>query len=475
MPHACPSLLPYVITILALSLPSPSCHSLPLRLSLVLLILSLTTYILTSTALPLASLNFSQGAALAAHLFATTDFLLLSDVHAELKRDGQTGAWATMGVCERVRWAASLVTSPRLIGWSSTSPPSRASTSPPSTSKPPSTPSFILHQSLHLLLELLTLLALLFLSPSLPHLSAPGPPLASAPWPTRALYTPLLGLAMYLSIDAPHRLYTLSLLCIANPIIRAYNAVSVRPLVLWMPADFRPLFGEWRDTYTLRRFWGRTWQQTHRRHPSISRTFHIYRIHRTAFLLLHSPVSPYPPYTDYPPPPPPLARIHPTPSPFQKFKSHSRFITSLLPLSPPLLQPTSRTKSCTISRLIDIHRTIDLYTAFLISGLMHAAGEYMMLSSSPSSHTSHFGGSMHFFMLQAVGIHLESLVLSFFTPFTAPIRTTPPPLLKTLLHICGYVCVWMWFAHTAPALFDPLVKAGFVDDLRALLDGWGVS
>ncbi|KAF4599921.1 hypothetical protein EYR40_007025 [Pleurotus pulmonarius] len=328
-----------------------------------------------------------------------------------------------MGVCERVRWAASLVTSPRLIGWSSTSPPSRASTSPPSTSKPPSTPSFILHQSLHLLLELLTLLALLFLSPSLPHLSAPGPPLASAPWPTRALYTPLLGLAMYLSIDAPHRLYTLSLLCIANPIIRAYNAVSVRPLVLWMPADFRPLFGEWRDTYTLRRFWGRTWQQTHRR----------------------------------------------------KFKSHSRFITSLLPLSPPLLQPTSRTKSCTISRLIDIHRTIDLYTAFLISGLMHAAGEYMMLSSSPSSHTSHFGGSMHFFMLQAVGIHLESLVLSFFTPFTAPIRTTPPPLLKTLLHICGYVCVWMWFAHTAPALFDPLVKAGFVDDLRALLDGWGVS
>ncbi|KAF4598670.1 wax synthase family protein [Pleurotus pulmonarius] len=435
MPHRVPltpilSLLPYVITILALALPSPSCHSLPLRLSLILVILSLTIHILTSTALPLASLNFSQGAALAAHLFATTDFLLLSDVHAELNRDGQTRAWETMGVCERVRWAASLVTSPRLIGWSSTSPPSTASTSPPSTSKPPSTPSFILHQSLHLLLELLTLLTLLFLSTSLPHLSAPGPALASAPYLLRLLYTPLLGLAMYLSIEAPHRLYTLSLLCIANPIIRAYNVVSVHPLVVWTPADFRPLFGEWRDAYTLRSFWGRTWQQTHRR----------------------------------------------------KFKAHSRFITSHLPLHHPLSRTT--------------RHLIDLYTAFLISGLMHAAGEYMMLSSHTQG-AARLGGSMRFFLLQAVGIHVESVVLRVLsfaggclrqrvprTPAAEPTSTStdatlstppPPPLLKILSHICGYICVWTWFAHTAPILFDPLLKAGFVDDLRASLGGWGVS
>ncbi|KAG9221163.1 hypothetical protein CCMSSC00406_0007337 [Pleurotus cornucopiae] len=263
--------LPYLITILALALPSPS-------FPLFLLILSLTTYILTSTALPLASLNFSQGAALAAHLFAANDYLLLSDVHNDLKRLGQTGAWETMGQWERVRWAASLVTSPRLIGWSS-SLPSRSPTPPsPSTS----TTTFILRQSLHLLLELLALLLLLTFSSSLPHLSATGPTLAAASYPLRLLYAPLLALAMYASIDAPHRIWVLLLLCVGNTVIRVYNRFNrrerreraggrekVMELDVWKPADFPPLFGYWPDAYTLRRFWGRTWQQTHRRVRSL--------------------------------------------------------------------------------------------------------------------------------------------------------------------------------------------------------------
>ncbi|KAJ8696926.1 hypothetical protein PTI98_006747 [Pleurotus ostreatus] len=276
------SLLPYLITIFALSLPSPS---FPLRLSLFLLILALTTHILTSTALPLASLNFSQGAALAAHVFAASDFLLLSHVHTDLKRNGQTGAWETMGQWERVRWAVSLVTSPRLIGWSSTStstprpPPLHASPSPST-----STTSFILRQLLHLLLELLTLLAFITLSPSLPHLSASGPTLASAPYPLRLLYAPLLGLAMYASIDAPHRIWLLLLLCIGNPLIYVHNHASVSPLLLWTPADFQPLFGKWSDAYTVRRFWGRTWQQTHRRAFIPNDPI---RVHSSAFIFTH--------------------------------------------------------------------------------------------------------------------------------------------------------------------------------------------
>ncbi|KAF7428728.1 hypothetical protein PC9H_007957 [Pleurotus ostreatus] len=485
------SLLPYLITIFALSLPSPS---FPLRLSLFLLILALTTHILTSTALPLASLNFSQGAALAAHVFAASDFLLLSHVHTDLKRNGQTGAWETMGQWERVRWAVSLVTSPRLIGWSSTStstprpPPLHASPSPST-----STTSFILRQLLHLLLELLTLLAFITLSPSLPHLSASGPTLASAPYPLRLLYAPLLGLAMYASIDAPHRIWLLLLLCIGNPLIYVHNHASVSPLLLWTPADFQPLFGKWSDAYTVRRFWGRTWQQTHRR----------------------------------------------------KFKSHSRFLKSLVCPVCPVCPPPSTNNT---DKNEPLSRLLDLYTAFLVSGLMHAAGEYMMLAS-PTSLSSlsssslslsslssgqimgmgggggggggggiwrvwgvRVGGSIKFFMIQALAVHVESIVLGVaravlarptttlasapapsenapappppppppppprhIDPLTPPLPSPPPPplikLLKCLGYALGYIWVWHWFAYTAPVLFDPLLGAGFVDDLRGGLGG----
>ncbi|KAG9221164.1 hypothetical protein CCMSSC00406_0007338 [Pleurotus cornucopiae] len=108
-------------------------------------------------------------------------------------------------------------------------------------------------------------------------------------------------------------------------------------------------------------------------------------------------------------------------------------------------------------------------------------------------------------MLQAFGVHIESIVLSVFGRWIAPMTpeptlttpttttrnevdgaqkpsTTPPPpppslsprlkipkILKFLGRILGYIWVWHWFAHTAPVLFDPLIKAGFVDDLRGVL------
>ncbi|KAJ7461968.1 membrane bound O-acyl transferase family-domain-containing protein [Mycena latifolia] len=94
---------------------------------------------------------------------------------------------------------------------------------------------------------------------------------------------------------------------------------------------------------------------------------------------------------------------------------------------------------------------VQLYTAFLISGVMHYLPEYMALR--------HWGGgALLFFLLQAVAITLEGCVqvagrrlgIADGWPWKA----------------VGYFWVWSWFAFCLPLWQDRLLHAGVLEEVR---------
>ncbi|PFH47757.1 hypothetical protein AMATHDRAFT_151394 [Amanita thiersii Skay4041] len=106
---------------------------------------------------------------------------------------------------------------------------------------------------------------------------------------------------------------------------------------------------------------------------------------------------------------------------------------------------------------------VQVYIAFLLSGLMHLAGDYALLGSWSA------GGAMEFFLLQAVGITFEISVL------TIARRLGFSGQWKWV----GYLWVVTWFTLTVPGWADPLFRAGMAEasqDLGILsgllMKGW---
>lgn len=94
---------------------------------------------------------------------------------------------------------------------------------------------------------------------------------------------------------------------------------------------------------------------------------------------------------------------------------------------------------------------IQLYTAFLISGIMHYLPEYMALR--------HWGGgALLFFPLQAVAITFEEGVQA----VGRRLGITSSWKWKAV----GYFWVWSWFAFCLPIWQDPLLHAGVFEELR---------
>jgi len=92
-----------------------------------------------------------------------------------------------------------------------------------------------------------------------------------------------------------------------------------------------------------------------------------------------------------------------------------------------------------------------LYTSFLISGLIHATGDYVLY------HTFSKGGALRFFLLQAVGITFEDGVIAIFSRLGYHKKFIPYKLI-------GYIWVFAWFTYSMPTWLDPQVHAGTVDE-----------
>lgn len=94
-----------------------------------------------------------------------------------------------------------------------------------------------------------------------------------------------------------------------------------------------------------------------------------------------------------------------------------------------------------------------LYIAFLISGLIHAGGDFMVVRYLPIF-------PLKFFLLQAVAITIEDFVIW----CTRSIR----PKLGWLNKAIGFAWVVVWFTWSGPQWLDPMSANG------GTVDGEGV-
>ncbi|KIL63500.1 hypothetical protein M378DRAFT_79605 [Amanita muscaria Koide BX008] len=185
-------------------------------------------------------------------LVIAADYLLIKDVHKDLRMKGETASPATLPFFARLEWAIHLLNSPRYIGWAQE--PSRAL--PPrwrERQRANSIKKFTLDQSIRLASYVVLFQLAAICTPR--HQFGDG----KDPFgiPLTALGRRLMGIVLGVIpivtlLDGVHRF--ISLILVLSRI--------------WQPKDWVPLFGSWREAYTLRRFWGRTWHQMLRKFTS---------------------------------------------------------------------------------------------------------------------------------------------------------------------------------------------------------------
>ena len=97
-----------------------------------------------------------------------------------------------------------------------------------------------------------------------------------------------------------------------------------------------------------------------------------------------------------------------------------------------------------------------LFIAFFVSGLIHHSAEYVIYQKWA-------GRSMEFFLLQAVAITCEDIVISLAT------RAGFSSKRNRFYKFIGFVWVFAWFTYTLPIWLDKMIHAGMMDD------GWNYS
>jgi Membrane bound O-acyl transferase family len=86
-----------------------------------------------------------------------------------------------------------------------------------------------------------------------------------------------------------------------------------------------------------------------------------------------------------------------------------------------------------------------LFTSFLISGLVHASADYILLQNFS-------GGSVQFYVLQAVAITFEDAVIAIASRLGYKQCKT--------FKLIGFIWVFAWFTLSLPMPMDPQVHAG---------------
>jgi hypothetical protein len=89
---------------------------------------------------------------------------------------------------------------------------------------------------------------------------------------------------------------------------------------------------------------------------------------------------------------------------------------------------------------------VELYAAFLFSGIMHSAGDAMM-------NPQYLGVSLHFFIYQPMAITFETIVITLAKKSGLPISTF-------LARLIGYSWVILWFSVSMPLFFNLRVESG---------------
>ena len=94
---------------------------------------------------------------------------------------------------------------------------------------------------------------------------------------------------------------------------------------------------------------------------------------------------------------------------------------------------------------------LKLFIAFLVSGLIHDAGEYALYQRWA-------GHSMSFFLLQAVAIICEGAVI------TLAIKAGFSPKPTRFIKFIGFVWVFTWFTYCLPLWLDMVIHGGTIEN-----------
>ena len=115
-------------------------------------------------------------------------------------------------------------------------------------------------------------------------------------------------------------------------------------------------------------------------------------------------------------------------------------------------------------------KTLQLFVAFVLSGLVHSCGSYTQLAT-----TRPFNGPFAFFCLQGVGITLQTLITEGLKKIGVLDRVP-----KNIRRIGNFVYVFSWLRYTSPMLLDDFARGGVwlfepvpISPLRAL--GFGLK
>jgi len=337
-------------------------------------IFTLYTYSVFFCASDNAVADFSLVTTLMGLIPTASDYILLRNRQPELKKISQKKATTEMTFTECLTWAASLLATPRGIGW----------THEPTAHIPPrpaaSRGKFIASQFLWVIFYYILLdIACIHIREN-PCYSKGGPSFAAFGWWWR---TTVL-------------LYIILVYCTTSGIYATVSIISVA-IRLCEPGDWPHLFGSLSDAYTLRKCWGYVLTIFFFSHPLTKLDSRVWHQNLRRMLT-----------------------------------SNSNFLAAVF--RPPKGTFTTYFK---------------LFTTFLISGLMHASGDYIL-------HQNFYQGtSVQFFVLQAVGITFEDAVIA----LASRVGYKQSGVFKLI----GFVWVFAWFTFCMPLWLDPQVHAGTIN------------
>nr|A0A6S6QLX9.1 RecName: Full=Acetyltransferase ple2; AltName: Full=Pleuromutilin biosynthesis cluster protein 2; Flags: Precursor [Rhodocybe pseudopiperita]BCI98770.1 putative acetyltransferase [Rhodocybe pseudopiperita] len=203
------------------------------------IIVALNTY-LTMTTTGDSTLDYDIANNLFVITLTATDYILLTDVQRELQFRNQKGV-EQASLLERIKWATWLVQSRRGVGWN-WEPKIFVHRFSPKTSR------------LSFLLQQLVTGARHYLICDLVSLYSRSPVAFAEPLASRPLIWRCADIAAWLLFTTNQ----VSILLTALSLMQVLSGYSE-------PQDWVPVFGRWRDAYTVRRFWGRSWHQLVRR------------------------------------------------------------------------------------------------------------------------------------------------------------------------------------------------------------------
>jgi hypothetical protein len=205
---------------------------------LFLVVLGIAYYLLFFTTTGDVRTDMNVAFVMTSYLAIAFDFIILTEPQTQFFRLGQKTPSASFpNIWQRVKWALDLLSSPRGVGW--THEPSSKLPPAPFTANTPRR-TFIANQLSTVAVHYFMWDVIVIYMQNAPALQMGGPPLSEQPLLQKCLNVWAWAIPVSASLSISH--------CLLSALMVG--------LGFWPDIDqWKPLFGSWREAYTVRRLW----------------------------------------------------------------------------------------------------------------------------------------------------------------------------------------------------------------------------